>query len=50
MQTIIIWRVTPESISTYIDDLRETIKTHNLNNVHEVNELIYNMVKVKVAG
>lgn len=40
---------TPEGISTYIDNLRETIKTHNLTNVHEVNELIYNMVKVKVT-
>jgi len=38
----------PESVSTYINSLRSIISQNNLTNVHEVNDLIYNMVKGKL--
>jgi len=41
--------VTPASISGYIVDLRNQIKDLNLKDVAQVNELIYNTVKGKIA-
>lgn len=41
--------MSPESISAYINNLRSTIRQNNLTNVHEVNDLIYNMIKAKLT-